>query len=317
MTTSPLLVLLPDTMSEEPPTVEGATFVRYDVHAPIPRESEHADVLVVWGNPSEHLRGAAVRLRQLRLVQSLAAGTDAIEAAGFDTAAPLCSGVGLHDRPVTEHTLALILAAARSLHVAVRAQDEHRWADEIGGVQQEPSPGRFTTLRGARVLVWGFGGIARTLAPHLSALGASVTGVATSARETDGYRVIAADDIAHELPHTDVLVNILPATEQTRHAVDAGVLEQLPRHAWLINVGRGSTVDEDALLAALRGGTLGGAALDVTAQEPLPASSPLWDAPNIIITPHAAGGRPLGAAALVEHNVRALLSGGELRNRVR
>ncbi|QEE61957.1 phosphoglycerate dehydrogenase [Salinibacterium sp. dk2585] len=314
MTASPLLVLVPDTMQEPAPVVPGAEFLRYAAAAPITRED--ADVLVVWGNPSEHIRDAAGRMPRLRLVQALSAGTDVVETAGFAPGVVICSAAGLHDRPVAEHTLALVLAAARSLHVAAQAKAEQRWAGEIGGMQQEPSPGRFTTLRGARVLLWGFGGIARTLAPHLLALGASVTGVARSARTVDGIRVIAAEDLGTELPHTDVLIDILPATPATRHLVDAEVLGQLPHHAWLVNVGRGATVDEHALVRALRAGRLGGAALDVFDTEPLPPESPLWDEPNVIITPHAAGGRPLGSAALVEHNVRALLEGDPLRNRV-
>ena len=314
MTTSPLLVLVPDTMQEPAPVVPGAEFLRYEAAAPIARDD--ADVLVVWGNPGEHIRDAARRMPRLRLVQALSAGTDVVEAAGFAPEVAICSAAGLHDLPVAEHTLALVLAAARSLHVAAQAKVEHRWAGEIGGMQQEPSPGRFTTLRGARVLLWGFGGIAHTLAPHLLALGANVTGAARSARTVDGIRVIAAHDLDTELPHTDVLINILPATPATRHLVNSEVLGRLPHHAWLVNVGRGATVDEDALVHALRAGRLGGAALDVFDTEPLPPESPLWDEPNVIITPHAAGGRPLGSAALVEHNVRALLAGSPLRNRV-
>lgn len=309
-------MLLPTNIDLSLAPIDGVEFVDYEPATSIPSEHSDAEVLVTWGNPRSVLSDSARTLRGLRLVQALSAGVDNVEAAGFADNVFIASGAGLHDRPVAEHALALVLAAARRLHVTFRAQLEHRWATEVGGVQREPSPGLFSTLRGARVLIWGFGGIARELAPHLTALGATVTGVATSARTTDGIRVVAARDIADELPGTDVLIDILPATDATRHAVGATVLGLLPPHAWLINVGRGATVDEDALLAALRNGGIAGAALDVTNVEPLPAESPLWDEPNIIITPHAAGGRPLGADALIEHNVRALLEGGELRNRV-
>ena len=107
---------------------------------------------------------------------------------------------------------------------------------------------------------------------------------------------------------------ILPATGATEKALDAGVLRLLPPHAWLINVGRGATVDEDALLAAVRGGRLAGAALDVFDAEPLPAGSGLWDEPNVIITPHAAGGRPIGAADRIAENLAAFRAGAELRH---
>ena len=124
------------------------------------------------------------------------------------------------------------------------------------------------------MLIWGFGSIAARLAPLLSALGAQVTGVATVAGDRHGFPVISAFDLPDHLPHTDVLISLLPATEQTRHAVDAGVLALLPSRAWVVNVGRGATLDEAALLDALRSDRLAGAALDVFETEPLPAGLP-------------------------------------------
>ena len=102
------------------------------------------------------------------------------------------------------------------------------------------------------MVIWGFGGIGRTLAPLLSALGANVVGVARNARTEDGYRVV--DDIDAVLPTADVLVMILPGSPSTDRVLDARMLALLPRRAWLVNVGRGSTVDEDALVDALRAG---------------------------------------------------------------
>jgi phosphoglycerate dehydrogenase-like enzyme len=98
--------------------------------------------------------------------------------------------------------------------------------------------------------------------------------------------------------------------------VDSSVLALLPAHAWLVNVGRGATVDEAALLRAIRSQRLGGAALDVFDTEPLPPESELWDEPNIIISPHAAGGRPIGAADLISANLAALRAGAPLRHLV-
>lgn len=294
----------------------GARVVRFDATAPIPDAHLDADVLVGWGMGDAQLADAAARLHSLRLVQLLSAGSDAALAAGFAPGVAICSGRSLHDRPVAEHALALILAAARRLHTLVRAQLAHRWASELGGVQPEPSPGVFTTLRDARVAIWGYGSIGSTLAPHLQALGAQVTGVATTARREGDVDVVDREALPTLLETTDVLVMILPATDATRHALDADLLARLPRHAWVVNVGRGSTVDEAALLAALDAGALGGAALDVTAVEPLPAESPLWSRDDVILTPHAAGGRPLGAAALVARNVDALASAAPLTNLV-
>jgi phosphoglycerate dehydrogenase-like enzyme len=308
-----LHVLVPDTIPALPHQ-EGVDYLTYAVDASIPDEHTDADALVVWGVSDPLLRDAARRLRAIRLVQLLSAGSDAARTAGFADDVTIASGRGLHDLPVAEHALALILAAARRLHLAGQAQREHRWASELGGMQDEPSPGLFSTLRGARVTIWGFGSIGRTLAGHLRALGASVTGVGRSRRTEGDVEVITTEDFVSTLPATDVLVMILPSDAATREALDATTLALLPRHAWVVNVGRGATVSEAALVDALVDGRIAGAALDVTAEEPLPPGSPLWDAPNLILTPHAAGGRPLGARSLIEHNVLALITGRPLRN---
>ena len=109
---------------------------------------------------------------------------------------------------------------------------------------------------------------------------------------------------------------ILPGSKATFKALNAERLAQLPNHAWIINVGRGVCVDETALADALKSGNIGGAALDVFHTEPLPKSSPLWKAPNLIISPHAAGGRPRYSEALIADNLRRFLACQPLRNNV-
>ena len=307
-------LLLPDSLPLAPDLPEGVTAVTYAAGAPVPPEHRDAEALVVWGSSAADLAAVAGDMPRLRWVQSLAAGPDAVLRAGFAEDVVITSGAGLHSATVTEHALALLLALVRRLPAAGRAQAEHRWARELGGLQPLHPEGAVTTLLDARVLVWGFGAIGQTLAPVLRALGASVRGVARSAGERSGFPVVAEADLEAELAGTDVLVMVLPATEATRHALDARRLALLPPHALVVNVGRGTTVDEAALAGALTAGRLGGAALDVTETEPLPADSPLWDAPGLVLTPHAAGGRPVGADALVAENVAALLAGRELRN---
>lgn len=308
-----LRVLVP-TILELPVSDDTAEYLAFDPALAIPAEFEDADALVAWGVSQQFLDDAATRLTRLRLVQLLSAGYENALQAGFPERVTIANGRGLHDRPVAEHALALMLAAARRLHIAFDAQRQHRWADEIGGMQAEPSPGLFSTLRGARVSIWGYGSIATSLQPHLTALGATVTGIARTPRVVDGVTVVTEDALVDLLPRTDVLVMILPSSPETRQVLDAPRLALLPAHAWLVNVGRGNTVDEAALVAALAAGRLGGAALDVTATEPLPADSPLWDAPNLILTPHSAGGRPLGTTALIAANIAALSTGEPLRN---
>lgn len=310
----PFTLLLPTTLPLTLDVPHEVVLVPYAVDEPVPAAHTDADAMVVWGNPGRQLTDAARRLPRLRWVQTLAAGPDAVLDAGFGHQVVITSGRSLHDGPVAEHTLALVLAAARRLHLLVRAQSSHRWAGELGGLQPAEATASFRTLSGARVLVWGFGSIAHTLAPHLRLLGAEVTGVARTAGARAGFGVIAADDVESALPGTDVLIAILPGTPANRHAISGERLALLPPHAWVVNVGRGATLDEAALVEALRAGRLGGAALDVFETEPLPADSPLWDEPNVIISPHAAGGRPIGAAELIGENLAALLAGRPLRN---
>lgn len=304
-------VLLPGNVPLEVTTPPGVETVVFDPAAPVPEEHTDAEVLVTWAQSAEQLRSEVPRLTRLRWVQTLAAGPDAVLAAGFPSHVLVTCGRGLHDVTVAEHTLALLLAGVRRVDVMVHAKDEHRWAGEVGGPQPLRPRGRLTTLLGARVVIWGFGSIAHTLAPYLTAMGADVRGVARSAGERDGVAV--GDDIDAELPQADVLIMLIPGLPETEHALDARRLSLLPDHAWVLNVGRGVTVDEDALVAALCDGTIGGAAIDVTRVEPLPADSPLWDAPNLLISPHAAGGRPVGADALVSHNLAAFVAGEPLR----
>ena len=307
-------ILLPDSLPLDPALPEGVEAVRYDAGAPVPDDHLDAEALVVWGNSGDDLRAVAGRMPRLRWIQTLAAGPDVVLGAGFPDDVLISSGQGLHDRPVTEHALALVLALLRRVPAAIAAQAEHRWADELGGLQPLHPAGAVTTLLDARVLVWGFGSIGQTLAPLLQALGAQVRGVGRSAGERAGFPVVAEDQLEAELERTDVLVMILPSTPATTRALDTARLAALPRHALVVNVGRGSTVDEPALVAALAEGGIAGAALDVTEVEPLPADSPLWDAPNLLLTPHAAGGRPVGADELVAANTAALLAGRELLN---
>ncbi|AXK44268.1 phosphoglycerate dehydrogenase [Brachybacterium saurashtrense] len=305
-------ILLPDTAPLHPALPEGWEAVTVDARAGIPPAHHDADVLVVWGASRRHLASAAEHLAGLRLVQSLAAGVDGILAAGFDEDVVIATGAGLHSRTVSEHTLALLLSLVRRLPESREAQQRHEWSSEIGGLQPLHPEGRLTTLLGARVLIWGFGQIGQTLAPVLAALGAEVRGAARSAGTRAGFEVIAEEDVLAELPEVDVLIDILPASAHTAGAVGEEVLAALPDHALLVNVGRGATVDQEALRAALEAGTLGGAALDVTEPEPLPQDDPLWDAPRLLITPHSAGGRPVGADERIARNLRALAAGEEL-----
>jgi phosphoglycerate dehydrogenase-like enzyme len=308
-------ILVPDTIKLDL-TTTGDDVVVYAVDKPIPAEHRDAEVLVVWRNTTENLTDAAGGMPQLKLVQTLAAGPDSVVAAGFADHVAITSGRSLHDGPVAEHALALVLSAVRRLDVLHESQKAAEWNAGYNAAQSSPDTEQLYTLDGANVTIWGFGSIAGRLAPLLAALGAQVTGVAGSRGERYGFPVAAADELKEVLGTTDVLISILPATADTADALNDEVLRALPDSAVFVNVGRGATVDEEALLSALQEGRLRAAALDVTKQEPLPADSPLWAAKNLIITPHVAGNRPKGSSQLILTNIAALKKGNPLTNQV-
>ncbi|KAF7548521.1 hypothetical protein G7046_g8651 [Stylonectria norvegica] len=312
-------LLYPTSLNFDIRSLEGfcVELIPYNVKKPIPDNNLDAEILVTWTNTAANLEDAARRLKNLRWIQSLAAGPNDVINAGFDTSKiAVTTGSGLHDHTVAEHALGLLLNAARRFYEMRDYQLKGEWPGHLGGPQPDRPSGSFRTLRDARVLIWGFGNIAKTLTPHLVGLGAKVRGLARHAGVRDGIEVFDESKLQELLPQTDALVMILPGSDSTRHALNAERLGLLPKHAWVVNVGRGTSVDEDALLKALEAGDIGGAALDVFETEPLPSSSPLWKAPNLIVSPHAAGGRPQGAEVLIAENLRRFLASQNLKNTI-
>lgn len=217
------------------------------------------------------------------------------------------SGKGVYARPVAEHALTLTLALLRRLPRRARATAWHRDAES-------------RSLFGARVVLVGAGGIAEVLLGLLEPFGARVSVVRRRTGEVAGAeRTVTADRLADVAAGADVLIVAAALTDETRGLVDGSVLSALAPGAVVVNVGRGPIVDTDALVAALESGRLGGAGLDVTDPEPLPARHPLWSRPDCLITPHVADAlatTPALLAERVEHNVRAFLGEGEFIGRI-
>jgi phosphoglycerate dehydrogenase-like enzyme len=206
---------------------------------------------------------------------------------------------------VAEHALALILAAAKALPRFARASG---WDPD--------GRDRVRALEGATVAIVGAGGIGRALISLLAPFGAEAIAVTRRGRPVEGAaRTLPADRVAEALPEAGYVVLSAPATAGTRHMIGAGELAAMREDAWLINVARGSLVDTGALVDALRSGSIGGAALDVTDPEPLPDGHPLWELERAIITPHVAN--PNSAqlnkfAERVRENVGRFAAGHEL-----
>ncbi|WP_158867667.1 NAD(P)-dependent oxidoreductase [Leifsonia sp. AG29] len=306
-------ILLPDTIEL---SVTGRhDIIVYDVTQPLSGAALDAEVLVVWQNPQWQLEHAARAMNRLRLVQTLASGPDAVMAAGFGSNVLICSGRSLHDGPVAEHTLALILTCVRRLDRLRDAQRNGEWDSDFVAAQSAADTRALYTLAGAKVLLWGFGSIAATLEPLLTALGAEVIGVGRTAGYRNETRVIAQDAAENVLPEADVLVSLVPATPATTDLFDRRLFSTLKRGAIFVNVGRGATVDEVALADALSTGQLRAAAIDVAKVEPIAPDSPLWQTPNLVISPHVAGNRPVRASELVQANIDRLETGRDLINR--
>jgi phosphoglycerate dehydrogenase-like enzyme len=251
---------------------------------------------------------------RLRWVQSTWAGAGEQYAAAeltpdeLDRVA-LTTSAGVYATPLAEFALLGLLAFAKDLPRLLRSQAEQRWDRFV-----------MAELRDWTVLVLGVGGIGQEVARLASAFGAHTIGVKrTPGKVPHVDEVHSTDRLRELLPRADGLVVTLPLTAATRGLLDGEALSLLPSHAVLVNVGRGAVVDEEALVEALRNGRLAGAALDVFAVEPLPAESPLWELPNVLIAPHAAGQSVHDDERLVElfcDNLRRYLRGEPLRNRV-
>ena len=218
----------------------------------------------------------------LRVIQSLSAGVDWL-LPKVPPGIVVCRAVGVHDAPVSEWVLAVILVTRRRLLEFWDLQRRAEWNRDIA----EATDGwqhAIDDLEGATVLVVGHGSIGRAVAARLAPFGAHVIGAARHPR--DDAR--SADELPRLLPEADVVVNLLPLVPQTEKFVDAAFLSHMKQGSLFVNAGRGKTVDTEALLAALKSGRIH-AALDVTDPEPLPSDHPLWQAPNLFITPHVAG----------------------------
>lgn len=212
------------------------------------------------------------RLPRLRVVQTLTAGVDHIRGA-LPEGVVLCNGRGIHDTSTAELALTLVLASLRGVPEFVRAQDEGRWAPE-----------RREALADKRVLIVGHGQIGAAIEARLLPFEVEVVRVARHAREG----VHALEELSGLLPDADVVVLVVPGTQETRHLVDAEFLALMKPQALLVNVARGSVVDHDALADALYDGRIR-AAVDVTDPEPLPPGHRLWHAPHLLISPHVGG----------------------------
>lgn len=274
-----------------------------------------AEADIAFGQPNAE---QVMRLDRLQWVHLTSAGytnydRDDLRDALRGRAAALTTSSTVYQEPCAEHALAMMLALARQLPRALDVQRTDRSWD--GLVIRKNS----RLLTEQSVLLLGFGAIAQRLVQLLSLFDVDLTVVRRHVKGDEPVKVITESQLNDHLPRADHVVNILPSNPGTNKFIDEQRISLMKRGAIFYNIGRGTTVDQNALLAALQAGHLAYAYLDVTDPEPLPPDHPLWRTPNCFITPHTAGGHVGEMENLVKHflaNLRRFTAGDDLLDRV-
>jgi phosphoglycerate dehydrogenase-like enzyme len=306
------LVAIVDGVDRQPPSLDAveelARLVRVRGIDELAPHLELVEVIFAWNFDRPRLRDVIPRAPHLRWIQSISAGVE-------DLAFPelgahgvvLTNAAGIYDPGLAESVLGFLLAfSARILEDARLSSGD--WPSE-----------RIALLRGTTALIVGAGSIGTEIGRLLRSVGLRVRGVARTPRPSDDvFESIAGPDaLQGELAFADHLVNVLPITPATRRMFGSTEFAAMKPTAVFVNIGRGATVDGSALIHALRGGVIAGAALDVFEEEPLPAENPLWRMPNVLVSPHRAGdheGWEADVVALFVENLRRFVSGEPLRN---
>lgn len=269
--------------------------------------ASQAEVMVGWNVPRE----AVQRAPKLRWIHSTAAGVDQLLYPEIlEREIVVTTSSGIH-QPLVEHVFAMLLALTRRLHVAIRNQTQRRWerSQAVGG-----------EIRGKTIGVLGLGHIGAEIAEKARVFGMHVIGTKYTPASVAGVdRVYPPEGLIEVLRDADVIVVALPLTPKTRGLIGEPELRTMKPTAFLINIGRGPIVQEQALVRALRERWIGGAGLDVFEREPLPADSPLWGMEHVIVTPHVSGTSPGymdAAVPLLCDNLRRYLDGTPMLNLV-
>jgi phosphoglycerate dehydrogenase-like enzyme len=295
-------------------TFPSFTFVQLEDYDRVPAEIADTDVFIGWSLRPDQLAAA----KKLRWIHSPAAAIHQLmypELINSDVV--ITNSTGVHGPVVAEHAIAVLLAMAKRLPQAMRYQVNKTWSQEILW-NERPRP---REVDGATVAVVGLGGIGREFAVRAKALGMRVLGVRENPGKGAGPAdaVFGPDQIEEVLPQADYVLLCTPVTPATRHIINAARLQKMKPDAYLINVARGTLIDEPALFAALKERRIAGAALDVFEEEPLPADSEFWSLDNVLITPHTAAVTEKlwdRHCELIVENLRRFLDGRPLLNQV-
>jgi D-2-hydroxyacid dehydrogenase (NADP+) len=262
-----------------------------------------------WPDRAAPFMKVALSAPNLQWLHSMSAGVDSPVFTMFtDRGVRLTTSSGASAPPIAGTVMLYLLALGRGLPAWLRAQEAHEWA---------PAP--FRELDGQRLVVVGYGPIGQEVVRLAQAFRMDPVVLRRSARGDEPCAVRPLDQLRDAVVDADAVVLALPLTDSTRGLFSAEVIAAMPSHAVFVNIGRGELVDQGALTEALVSGSLGGAGLDVFEVEPLPSDDPLWDLPNVIITPHSSGASTATGERVVEiflDNLGRFVRGEPLRNDV-
>jgi phosphoglycerate dehydrogenase-like enzyme len=271
--------LLAESIRSRYPEMRVLHLPNYDT---LPHELPGTNIFVGYSLRAEQL----IHARNLKWIHSTAAGVAQLMYPELRRSGiTVTNASGIFSVPMAEHTMGLILAMARNFPDSVRYQDQSKWS--VQDLWDKPQ--HLTEIKGSVLLIVGYGSIGRELARRAKAFDMRIWGVTRSGNgdSTHAERILPVSQLNEALPHADYAVISAPETSETKRLIGAEQIARMKRGARLINIARGSLLDEAPLMNALQSGALGGAALDVTGMEPLPPQSPLWHTPNLFITPHA------------------------------
>ena len=239
-----------------------------------------ANTVIIFGAPEDELLAQCPKLKWLQL-QS--AGTNGYVNGKLEGSVLLTCATGVYGHAVSEHMVALTFELLKKLHLYRDEQSKGRW-QERGGVK---------SVQGAAIMVIGLGDIGAAYARRMKALGSYVIGVRRTVQPKPDFldELLLTEQMEEAFPRSDVIALAVPGTKDTAGLIGRSQLASMKKDAVIINAGRGSVIDTEALCDALESGALAGAGLDVTKPEPLPHGHRIWKLENAVITPHVAGGR--------------------------
>ncbi len=313
MTEQTRVVVMGTTATDPPPgihVIEGVVDLAFAATVEdLARELAGAEVVLAWHANRRLLPSAWAHAMSLRWIQSASAGVEGLlfpELVESDVV--VTNARGVFDQAMAEYVIGLLLLFAKDLIGVLDRQRRKEWHARDN-----------EALAGKRLLVVGAGPIGRAIGRRAQAFGIRVRGVGRTTRPGDDVFdvVLGVDELIGALPWADYVVDILPATEATRRLFGEPEFSAMNAWARFVNVGRGSTVDQDALVRALRDGVIAGAALDVFEEEPLPTDSPLWELSGAVVSPHMSADFGGWREALVElfvENLERFLTGRPLEN---